>query len=86
MNDIEAPEQTATTAAASEGHRPPLDLVDINEATRVTGLNPQTIYRLARQKRIRKFTVLRKRVRFHRGDLAALVEEHPRQPKEEGGK
>jgi len=54
------------------------DLVDINEAARVTGLNPQTIYRLARERRIRSFKVLRNRVRFDRDDLAALVEEKPR--------
>lgn len=54
------------------------DLVDINEAARVTGLNPQTIYRLARERRIRSFKVLRNRVRFARDDLEALVEEKPR--------
>ena len=86
MNNIEAPEETPTTPTASKDRHQALDLVDINEARRVTGLNAQTIYRLARQKRIRKFKVLRKRVRFDRGDLAALVEEHPRQPQEEGGK
>lgn len=53
------------------------DLIDINEAARITGLNPQTIYRLARERRIRSFRVLRRRVRFERGDLAALVEEKP---------
>jgi excisionase family DNA binding protein len=72
-------------ATASEGQSRPLDLVDINEASRVTGLTPQTIYRLARQKRIRSFKVLRKRVRFDRGDLAELVEEHPRQASREDG-
>lgn len=53
------------------------ELVDVNEAARVTGLNPQTIYRLARQGRIRSFKVLRHRIRFERTDLAALIEESP---------
>ena len=55
------------------------DLVDINEAVRVTGLHSQTIYRLAREHRIRSFRVLRRRVRFERQDLTALVSE--RSPK-----
>ena len=53
------------------------ELVDVNEGARVTGLRPQTIYRLARKGRIRSFKVLRHRVRFDRDDLAALVEEKP---------
>jgi excisionase family DNA binding protein len=51
------------------------DLVDINEAVRVTGLHAQTIYRLAREQRIRSFRILRHRVRFERSDLTALVSE-----------
>lgn len=54
---------------------PHIDLVDVNEGARITGLNPQTIYRLARQQRIRSFRVLRRRVRFARSDLMALVSE-----------
>lgn len=51
------------------------DLVDVNEGTRVTGLKPQTIYRLARQGKIRKFRVLRRSVRFDRRELLALIAE-----------
>jgi len=51
----------------------PQELVDIHEAARMTGLNPQTLYRLARLGRIRKFRVLRRAVRFDRGDLLDLV-------------
>jgi excisionase family DNA binding protein len=52
-------------------------LVDVNEASRLTGLNPQTIYRLARKGRIRSFTVLRRAVRFDRNDLQLLVARRP---------
>jgi excisionase family DNA binding protein len=54
------------------------DYVDIREAMRMTGLKDQTIYRLARQGRVRKVKILGSRVRFSRADLAALVEEVPR--------
>lgn len=51
------------------------DLVDVNEAARLTGLNPQTIYRLARDGRIRSFKLLRRTVRFARQELLSLVAE-----------
>ena len=50
-----------------------LDLVDIHEGKRITGLETQTLYRLARQGRVRVFRVLKRAVRFHRPDLEALV-------------
>ena len=58
----------------------PTDLVDINEAARVTGLHPQTLYRLARQRRIRSFTVLKRALRFQRIDLERLLTETPADP------
>ena len=51
------------------------DLVDVNEATRITGLNQQTIYRLARHGRIKSFKVLKRALRFDRADVLALVTE-----------
>lgn len=51
------------------------DLVSIHEATRITGLEKQTLYRLARSGRIRSFRVLGTAVRFDRTDLLALVVE-----------
>jgi excisionase family DNA binding protein len=51
------------------------DLVDVNEGARVTGLRPQTIYRLARKGHIRSFRVLRRAIRFDRAELMALVGE-----------
>jgi excisionase family DNA binding protein len=53
------------------------DLVDINEAQRITGLDKDTIYKLARQKRIRSFKVIGSALRFERSDLVSLVEERP---------
>ena len=53
------------------------DLVDVNEGSRVTGLDKATLYRLARQGRIRSFKVLGTAVRFDRTDLLKLVEERP---------
>jgi excisionase family DNA binding protein len=50
-------------------------LVDANEAASLTGLRPQTIYRLARQGRLKSFRVLDRAVRFDRADLLALVSE-----------
>lgn len=50
-------------------------LVDINEAARLTGLSHSTIYRLARQRRLRSFKVLTA-LRFDRADLMALVREN----------
>jgi excisionase family DNA binding protein len=59
------------------------DLVDVNEASRLTGLNQQTIYRLARQGRIRRFRLLRRTVRFSRTELMSLVAHADAQPSEE---
>jgi excisionase family DNA binding protein len=53
------------------------DLVDINEAQRITGLDKDAIYKLARQKRIRSFKVIGSALRFERSDLVSLVEERP---------
>ena len=51
------------------------DLVDVNDAARLTGLDKATLYKLARQGRLRSFKVLGTALRFERADLAALVEE-----------
>jgi excisionase family DNA binding protein len=53
------------------------NLVDVNEAAVLTGLQKQTLYRLARQGRIRSFKVLNRALRFERTDLLALVCERP---------
>jgi excisionase family DNA binding protein len=53
----------------------PHDLVTIHDATRITGLEKGTIYRLARLGRVRSFKVLGTAVRFERNDLLALVRE-----------
>ena len=53
------------------------DLVDVNEGSRVTGLDKATLYRLARQGRIRSFKVLGTAVRFDQTDLLKLGEERP---------
>lgn len=50
------------------------DLVDATEGERLMGLRKATLYKLARQGRIRSFKVLRA-LRFRRGDLAALITE-----------
>jgi hypothetical protein len=50
-------------------------LVSAREGHQLTGLQPQTIYRLARQGRIRSFRVLKGALRFDRRDLLALVQE-----------
>lgn len=55
--------------------------VDVHEAVRVTGLHQQTIYRLARQGRIRSYRVLGRSVRFDRSDLVDLVTPRPRSEK-----
>lgn len=52
------------------------DLVGINDAQRLTGLDKDTIYRLARQGRVRSFRVLGRALRFDRAELLSLVEEH----------
>lgn len=51
------------------------DLVDVTEAARLTGLDKATLYRLARQRRLRSFRVLGRALRFDRKDLSRLVEE-----------
>ena len=53
------------------------DLVDVNDGSRLTGLDKATLYRLARQGRIRSFKVLGTALRFDRTDLLKLVEERP---------
>ena len=53
----------------------PRDLVNVTEAVRLTGLEKATLYRLARQGRVRAFRVLNRALRFERGDLVALASE-----------
>ena len=53
------------------------DLVDVGDASRLTGLDKTTLYRLAREGRIRSFKVLGTALRFERADLLELVEERP---------
>ena len=53
------------------------ELVDITEASRLTGLDKTTLYRLARERRVRSFKVLGTAVRFDRADLLTLVQERP---------
>ena len=63
------------------------DLVDVNEAARITGLRAQTLYRLARTGALRSFKVLRRAVRFDRTQLTALVGERvPQPPKQQADK
>ena len=50
-------------------------LVDIVSAERLTGLAKATIYKLARQGRLRSFRVLGRALRFEQDDLLALAEE-----------
>jgi excisionase family DNA binding protein len=50
------------------------DLIDINEASRLTGLDKATLYKLARQGRVRSYKVLAA-LRFERADVLALVQE-----------
>jgi excisionase family DNA binding protein len=54
--------------------------VAIGEAVRLTGLNPQTIYRLAREGRVGSFRVLNRSVRFDRSDLLKLLEARTKNP------
>ena len=49
------------------------ELVDVREATRLTGLNPATIYRLAREGRLKSFRVLSRGLRFDRRSVLALI-------------
>jgi excisionase family DNA binding protein len=51
------------------------DLVNVNEAARLTGLDKSTLYKLARQGRVRSFKVLGSALRFDRTHLQALVAE-----------
>ena len=53
------------------------ELIDINDAARITGLDKATLYRLARQRQLRSFKLLGRALRFDRTDLAALVQEQP---------
>ena len=53
------------------------DLVDVGNASRPTGLDKTTLYRLARERRIRSFKVLGTALRFERADLLTLVQERP---------
>ena len=53
------------------------DLIDARAAERVTGLDRATIYRLARQGKLRSFRVLGRALRFERSDLEAVVSERP---------
>ena len=49
-------------------------LVDITEAQRLTGLDKNTLYKLARTGRVRSFKVL-SALRFLKSDLTSLVVE-----------
>lgn len=51
------------------------DLVDASEGKRLTGLEKQTLYKLAREGQLRSFKVLGRSLRFDREDLIALVQE-----------
>lgn len=53
------------------------DLVDVREATRLTGLDKATLYRLARKGTLRSFRVLGRALRFDREDVTALAVEKP---------
>lgn len=75
---IESAEQVGVESA---------ERVGVHEAARLTGLTPDTIYRLARQGRLRSFRVLNRSVRFDRADLLALLREQPaRRPGEPIGR
>jgi excisionase family DNA binding protein len=52
----------------------PRDLIDANEAAKLTGLAKPTIYKLAHERRLRSFRVL-SALRFDRADVLALVKE-----------
>ena len=52
------------------------DLVDVAEASRLTGLARATLYKLVQERQIRSFRVLGRALRFERADLLALVQEH----------
>jgi excisionase family DNA binding protein len=61
---------TGGTMTADTSH----DLVTINDATRITGLEKATLYKLARTGRVRSFRVIGTALRFERADLEALVQ------------
>lgn len=50
------------------------ELVDASEGARLTGLSKVTLYKLARQGKIRSFKVF-SALRFRRGDLLSLIRE-----------
>jgi excisionase family DNA binding protein len=52
------------------------DLVDVAEASRLTGLAKATLYKLAHEGGVRSFKVLNRALRFDRRDLLALVQEN----------
>jgi predicted DNA-binding transcriptional regulator AlpA len=52
------------------------DLIDVNEAARISGLAKATFYKLVRRQRLRSFKVLAA-LRFDRRDVLALVNERP---------
>lgn len=53
----------------------PCDLIAINDAARITGLDKGTLYRLARRGRLRVFKVLGRAIRFERADVLGLLKE-----------
>jgi excisionase family DNA binding protein len=53
------------------------ELIDVREASRITGLDKQTLYKLARQGRIRSFRILGRSLRFDRYDLLNLATKDP---------
>ena len=57
------------------------ELVDVREATRLTGLSAPTIYRLARQGRLKSVRVLSRGRRFDLESVLALVQEQPESSK-----
>ena len=54
------------------------DLIDVSEAARLTGLQKPTIYKLARDGRLRSVRILRRALRFRRADVEALVRQAER--------
>ena len=52
-------------------------LVGIREAGQLTGLDNGTLYKLARQGRVRSYRVLGRSIRFDRSDLEALIRIRP---------
>ncbi len=54
-------------------------LIDANEASTMTGLQPGTIRKLASQGKIRSYKVLGA-LRFRQEDLQQLITERPAQP------